>query len=612
MESKPTLGLFDEFPPITTQQWEDKIKEDLKGADYQRLIWKTTDGLQLKPYYREEDLENLPQLKSGTDIETIVRNIRESNDWEICQIITEKEPIEANRKAIMALNKGAEGLEFCGTSISNFEDLQALLKGVNVSATPLHFNQLENPSQFIQWLKLAAPDGIKGSLKFDPLGYFALYNKWCSTFEAGMQSTADLVNKTKELTSFRVIEVNGFPYNNAGATLVQELAFVLSQGHEYLYRLSQLGLSADAITTKMNFTFGIGSDYFLEIARLRAARLLWAKIVEQYHPEQMQRTTMHIHAITSLGNKTIFDPYVNMLRSTTEAMAAALGGANRITVSPFDASFKKSDEFSERIARNLQHILKHEAYFHKVADVPGGSYYIENLTTEIAEATWALFGAMEEKGGFVSCVENGFIQQTLEIAAQRRMSDVAQRKQVFVGVNQYPNLDEAMLEKLQPTADTTTLSNLKPIRATQQLEALRLSVENHKKKGFTAPEVFLLTYGNPTMRKARADFATNFFGCAGYTMINNPGFANALDGVPAALQSGAPIVVLCSSDEEYNQVAQAIELIKKSAPHTIIVLAGYPKEMVEQLAKDGVQFFIHLRANLYDALSRFNEMLGIV
>jgi methylmalonyl-CoA mutase len=282
-----------------------------------------------------------------------------------------------------------------------------------------------------------------------------------------------------------------------------------------------------------------------------------------------------------------------------------------MTVEPFDANYKKPDDLSQRAARNQQIILKHESYFNKVTDPSAGSYYIENLTQSIADAAWALFLETEEAGGFEKIVASGFIKNEIEKTCQKRDMDIAMRKQVFVGTNQYPNLSEKMLDKLQPTAKLSDLGGLRQYRGTQAFEALRLAVENHARKGFSIPKVFLFTYGNLAMRKARASFATNFFGVAGYEIADNPGFKTIDAGVDAALQSGANIVVLCSSDEEYADMIPAISKIKEQAPNTIVVVAGNPKELLEQLDQAGTDHYIHMRSNVLDALTHFNQVMEI-
>jgi methylmalonyl-CoA mutase len=614
MDQENKAGLFKEFPPVSTQQWEEKIHEDLKGADYEKkLIWKTIEGLKIRPYYRAEDLEKLAHMHVLPGEAPFVRGGKtRGNNWEVRQEIDAEDPAEANSRALKALLKGAEAVSLNAGAAESVVELAKLIEGIDPSKTPVHFNHAKNFLQISEWLVNIYNHEARGSFNFDPLGYFVLYNKFYESHDANMEQAAQLLKLGMEkLQKFCTISVNGQHFHNAGASLVQELAFALAQGNEYLAALTEKGFSIDEIAPRVQFTMAVGSNYFMEIARLRAAQLLWAKIIEQYKPTNAESMKMNIHAVTSSWNKSIYDPYVNMLRTTTEAMAAAIGGADSITVLPFDNTYKKSDDFSDRIARNQQIVLKYEAYFNKVEDPSAGSYYIENLTHSIAEAAMKLFLEVEEQGGFITSVEKRFIHEQIQQTCQQRDMDIAMRKQVFVGVNQYPNLSEEMLDKLQPIAKLTDLAGLRPYRGVQAIEALRMAVENHKSKGFDVPKVFLLTYGNLTMRKARASFITNFFGVAGYQIIDNPGFQNIEEGVQAAIDQGANIVVLCSSDEEYAELAPAVTIIKEKLPKTQVVVAGYPKELLQQLDQAGVDHYIHLRTNLLDALTQFNELLGI-
>jgi methylmalonyl-CoA mutase len=454
-------------------------------------------------------------------------------------------------------------------------------------------------------------DKIKGSINFDSLGFFLLYGKFYGSADENYRDIVEIMESAKNLLDFRIITVNGNHYHNAGAHIVQELAFALSQGNEYLAALTGQGITIDELAPRMQFTIAVGSNYFLEIGKLRALKLLWAKIVEQYKPGNPDSMKINIHAETSAWNKSVYDPYVNMLRTTTESMAAAIAGVDSITVEPFDATYKKSDEFSARIARNQQIVLKHEAYFNKVADPAAGSYYIENITDSIAEAAWKLFVKMESMGGFIKAVKSGFIKEEIEKTCQKRDMDIAMRKQVFVGVNQYPNLQEKMLDKIQPTAKLSQLGSLRPYRGVQAFEAVRLAVENFEEKGFEIPKIYLFTYGNLAMRKARATFATNFFGCAGYNIQEAPLINDLAEGTQKAIEAQADAVVLCSSDEEYAEMIEAIKAIRENNPETRIVVAGNPQEIMQQLNDAGVQHYIHMRTNTLETLQRFNDIFGI-
>jgi methylmalonyl-CoA mutase len=351
----------------------------------------------------------------------------------------------------------------------------------------------------------------------------------------------------------------------------------------------------------------------MEIAKIRATRMLWANMLSVH---KAKHTQVFIHASTSKWNKSIFDPNVNMLRTTTEAMSASLGGANSIHVDAYDDTFKCADEFSARIARNQQIILKEESYFDKIVDPSGGSYYIENLTDAIACHAWKLFQDTEEAGGFIEAFKAGAIQDAIEKTAKQRDLDIANRKTIILGTNQFPNQHETMLDKIEPecamNCSCETAGEYKKLhvyRGAQAFEDLRLATEKAVKAGKKKPIVFLLTYGNLAMRKARAGFALNFFGCAGYEIIDNAGFKTPEEGANAALSAKADIVVLCSSDEEYPELVNGACAILNGK--TSIALAGHPGDNLEAFKTAGVSEFIHVRSNLIDTLGNFHKQLGI-
>lgn len=623
MDDKKKPLLFEDFPPVSTADWEAKIIEDLKGADYdKRLVWKTIEGIPVKPYYRAENLDDLPQTGTVPGEAPFARgNKIKSNEWLIRQDFEETDHSKANEYAREAIAKGAQAIGFNVESVGSTEDLGKLLSGISLENTAIHLLHGANYPKLLELLiEIAGPQQLKGSLNFDPLGYYLLYEKFHKSKETSFERAAELMKTAAaHQASLHVINISGQHYHNAGANIIQELAYSLSQACEYLDALTESGIPASDILPRMQFTFAVGSSYFMEIAKLRAAKMLWAKIAEAYlapeKPEAVAQNQeslhMHIHAVTSNWNKSVYDPYVNMLRTTTEAMAAALGGVDSLCINAFDNSFRKPDAFAYRMARNQQIILKHEAYFNKVADPAAGSYYIENLTNDIAKAAWELFLKTEEAGGFIKAVESAFIRNSIEETCQKRDLDIAMRKRVFVGTNQYANTEERMLDKVEPTAKLTDMAVLRQYRGTQAFEALRMAVESHAKKGFETPKVFLFTYGNLTMRKARATFSGNFFGVAGYQVIDNLGFPDIETGVKAALDASADIVVLCSSDDEYPEMAPAAGLIKQSSPKTQIVVAGNPKEIISLLNQAGVDDYIHIRTNVLESLTRYNHILGI-
>jgi methylmalonyl-CoA mutase len=630
MEKKDNK-LFSEFPPVSTAEWEAKILEDLKGADYQKkLIWKTPEGIDVKPYYRSEDLIGIKDASSYLGVAPFLRgNTTDGNNWEIRQEIPLSDPIEANRIARDAFAKGAVSLGFDMSGILSINDLEILFKNIPFPEASLYLGAASSYPVLLKLIsgyaskRKLSPSYIRGAVDFDPISYILLSGNFWKSQEEDMAEVIEIVKLGKELLpNLKVINVNGQYFHNAGATLVQELAFSLASANEYLAYCNDHGVTVDDVSQRLGFAFGIGSNYFMEIAKLRAARLLWSRIALQYKPDDANSLKTYIHSTTSHWNKTVYDPYVNILRTTTEAMSAILGGANSILITPFDTFYKDPDDFSERIARNQQTILREEAYLDKVVDAGAGSYYIESLTNSIAEAAWKLFMELEEMGGMIEAIKKNFVQDSIAKVASQRVSDIANRKTVVLGTNQYPNNNEKMLDKIQviDETDESETVNEKPAifkkleigRGAESFDELRLNTESFVNEGGKRPAVFLLSMGNLAMRKARAMFSTNFFGCAGFEIIDNIGFKTIEEGVKATIVSKAEVVVVCSSDEEYAEIASPlVKAIKAQNDKVLVVLAGFPKELVESLKADGYDEFIHVRSNLLETLRNIQNKLGI-
>ncbi len=613
--------LFDEFPPISTEAWEALIREDLKGADYEKkLVWKTVEGLKLKPYYRAEHIKNLDFIKTIPGKAPFVRGNRKDNNWIIRQDIDDESPLTANIKAIDALIKGAEAIALNVSFCKSAQDMVSLLKGIDLNGVHIHYygasSYLQLTDLLVKATKILNFDSksLKGSFNYDSLGYFFSHGCFYGSMDSNFVELAQLLDIGKrDFPQIKIININAHQIHNSGGSLTQELAYSLGMGVEYITRLVAKGQDIDDVLSRMMFTYAIGSNYFLEIAKLRSARLLWSTITEQYKPQKESSGYMVIHSISSLWNKTIYDPYVNLLRCTTEAMSASIGGCDSMTVLPFDIAYKSGDVISNRIARNIQIILKEEAYFNKIADASAGSYYVENLTDTIAEASWQLFVAIENKGGFIETANSGEISDALEMIATRKHEDLALRRQILLGTNQFPNYSEKMLGKIEPKSIASALKGKKEVRLAQSFEALRLATEDFINKGNTAPKIFLLSIGNPGMRKARAGFSLNFFSCAGYEVIDNNGFKTPAEGIKEALKSKAEIICICSSDEEYATAGVEIaQGIKKADADKIIIIAGNPSESIEMLKQAGVDDFIHVKTNVLTALSDLSSRLGVI
>ncbi len=617
--------LFTDFPSISKDQWMEKVTADLKGADFdKKLVWKTNEGFNVQPFYRQEDVEGSAITNAVPGKFPFLRGTKIDNQWFVRQEIVVKDAKAANAKALDVLNRGADAIGF---TISR-DDLNAafianLLDGIQAECVELNFKTCTKESVdlvnlLVEYFSFKNYDltKLQGSVNFDPINNMMARGKAYSKEEITTLSKAT-VEAAKTLPMYRVLNVNTISLSNAGAQIFQELGYALAWGNEYLSQMVDAGVDTSLAAKKIKFNFGVGSNYFIEIAKFRAARLLWAKIVDAYQPACQRpncsatengickcAAKMCAHAETSQFNKTIFDANVNMLRTQTEAMSASLGGVNSLTVVPYDSTYKVSDEFSERIARNQQLLLKEESNFDKVADPSAGSYYIETLTKEIAAKAWELFLLVEEQGGFLAAVQVGSVQKDVKETATKRLKAVSARKEILLGTNQYPNFSELAAEKVTLKKDGEThdeVDTLETVRASQEFEALRFETEAGKR-----PKAFMLTIGNLNFRLARAQFSCNFFACAGYEVLDNLGFKTIEEGVAAAQKANADIVVLCSSDDEYVELAPQAH--KAIAENQLLVVAGAPACM-DDLKTQGIEHFINVRTNVLETLKTFNSIL---
>ena len=534
MEEKKRL--FEEFPPVTTEEWEAVIEKDLKGADYnKKLVWRTAEGFNVRPYYRAENLADIPWTGQNPNEFPYVRgNKAEGNAWLVRQDITVRDVHEANKIALNAISRGANSIGFKLEYDKPYDTIaiSTLLNGIDQKAVEINFYNNKYHLPILEMLS-KIPD-IKGSLNYDPLTRYLRRGTWFVTESTDMELGYIMVKA--DMPGFHTIGVNGHVFTNAGATIVQEMAFSLAVGAEYLDKLTEKGLTIDEIAPKMRFNLAIGQNYFMELAKLRAY-------------------------------------YVNMLRTTTGTMSAVLGGVDSFTVMPFDTPFEIPTDFADRIARNQQLILKEEAHFDKVADPAAGSYYIENLTESLAVAAWDLFNKIQDEGGYLEAVRKGMIQGLIKESAAKKFSNVATRRETILGTNQFPNFTETM--KFTPEAwvfeaddrrdANAEVETIVTFRAAQQFEKLRFATDvyaqDHKR-----PVAWMFTYGNLAMRKARANFASNFFACAGFQVVDNPGFKTLDEGIAAAREVKPEILVICSSDEEYGE-GNALKIYEELSRH---------------------------------------------
>lgn len=609
--------LFDMFPECSYDQWRTKVEADLKGADFnKKLVWRTNEGFNVEPVYRAENIADFKTTDSLPGEYPYLRGTRTDNDWKVRQEILDETIEGANAAALDVLQKGVNALGF-NIAMTTPEEVGRLLDGIDLAAVEINFrtcprHAVELAKALVEYLRRNGElTAFNGSIDFNPMRRALKHG---SAFPADIKAMAlELLDTVKPVDNLKVFAVDSYMLSDAGAYIYQELGYALAWGAEWMTMLTDAGVKADIVANRIKFNMGVSSNYFMEIAKFRAARMLWAQIVEQYKPDSKQSAKMLVHAITSRFNQTIYDAHVNLLRSQTESMSAALAGVDSITTTPFDVPYKKPDAFSERIARNQQHLLKEESHLDKVIDPAGGSYYVETLTLSIAQQAWKLFLEVEDKGGFLACINDGTVQAAVNASNEKRHTDVARRKEILLGTNQYPNINETAASKIEGACGSCGCNHgehdhgddkggLNMSRAASDFETLRLATEAASKR----PKVFMLTIGNLAMRLARAQFSTNFFGCAGYEIIDNLGFDTVEQGVEAAVENGADVVVLCSSDDEYAEFApKAKEVL---AGRAILVVAGAPACM-DDLKAQGINDFIHVRCNVLDTLRDFNSRL---
>jgi methylmalonyl-CoA mutase len=572
-----TKHLLDEFPPVSTEAWEEVIRKDLKGADYaKKLIWQTEEGLAVKPYYRAEDTAGLKGQDAAPGSFPYLRGTQTTGGWRIREEIDLSEIGAANEAAKTAVVAGAEEIAFTHVAIHSAAELAALL--ANLQEIAVNF---PNADEALLRLLIAYQHHAPVSTGWNPLSNL--------DFAAEVVRTAPAL-----LTPFTL---HAEQFEESGATAVQEIGFLLAAGIEYLAAMQERKVDINRAAAALNFSFAIGANYFFQISKLRAFRLTWAQTVESFGGSH-EAAKAHLHARTSRWTETIYDPHVNVLRTTTEAMSAIIGGVNSLTVAPFDESYKQPDDASRRLARNAQLVIKKEAYFAHVADPGGGSYCIEFITDYLAREGWKTMQGIESAGGYSKA--QGIISAALAKSLAIKDKAVTIRKRVFTGTNQFANLNEKALERI----DTSLTDQGK--RGTQSYEALRLRTERSAVKTGSSPRVLLAEIGDLKMRSARSGFAANFFGAAGLNLKTQ-----SFKSVEEIAAAEAAVIVLCSSDAEYLALAtELLTKLKTQERKTLVIVAGNP-ETAEQLTAAGVAEFVHVRSNPIELLTKLQQELGI-
>lgn len=695
-----TLKLKQSFPIPTYEEWHEAAVKLLKGADFnKRLIKKTYEGIDIKPMYFKNDLDGIGFVNAIPGEEPYVRSAETLANvvcgWQIAQELRAATPAEFNKiaKADTARGQSCVTIVLDEASLEGMDPATArpetVGKGGLSAASKADFNvaladicpidhmfQLttgENPipaaALFVSAFR--DPEDVTGSIACDPIAQAVSQGGLKSDIGEAFDNVAELTRwAVHHAPNLKTVSVQGYPYREAGGNCVQELAFVMAAAAEYTRALMDRNITINHICAKIHFSFSIGSDLFMEVAKLRAARMLWEKIAEAFGATS-QNAKMFMHCRTATWNKTAVDPWVNMLRVTTEAFSAVCGGCDSLHVSPFDECFRTPDEFSRRIARNVQIVLRDECKLNKVIDPAGGSYYVEKLTDEVALKAWALFQEVEKQGGIIKALEAGMPQQMVKNTAAEREKNINTRKDVFIGVNKYPNMQEAALDlnipdykaiaktriaemaeaqkmagkldfslltpntpkymglaltaakegatlgalsmALAPQGPAFSIEALPAFRGSAKLEAMRKATETFAAKTGRAPKIFMANMGPIPQHKARADFAYGFFTVGAFDVLTNDGFATPDAAAQAAKASGAKVTVICSTDATYPAIVP--ELTKKLKAQTadmMVIVAGNPVEHIEAFKAAGVDDFIHVAANVFDITETIQKKLGVI
>lgn len=683
--------------------WKKTVEAELKGVPFEKkLVTRTFEGIALQPLYTRADRAGLPGLETAPGEVPFIRGTRsqgyKNSAWEFAQEIAAATPVAFNAAILADLNAGQnavvltpdaaaragldpdeaplEAIGANGVSLADERDLATALAAVDLTAVPVHLragaDALPLAALFFQLIRARkqAWSALSGSLTADPLGTWAETGTLPVSLDQLYDSLAGWTNwAAANAPQLRSIGVNVALYGDAGATATQELAFALASAADYLRALAARGVDASTALTRLRFRFAIGPQFFTEVAKFRAFRPLLARVASGFGVPPALVAEPAVHAATTQWDKTLLDPHVNMLRVTTEALSAVLGGVDSLHVAPFDEVRGETNEFSRRIARNVHTLLAEEFSFTQTADPAGGSWYVEKLTDELARKAWSLFQDIEGRGGFAASLKSGYVQELVAKSAAEKNDAIARRRLGLVGTNLFPNLKEKPLARtgadaadvanrrsreivarrhatipiaagnwparfaaaLSAAADGATIGQLTrldrgngakpetgvkaivPHRAAEGFEQLRRASDAYAARTGARPKVFLAKMGPALQHKARADFSAGFFATAGFEAIAKQSFETPEAAAAAVVSSGAPIAVLCSTDDTYPTLVPVFaKAVKDAKPAVAVVLAGLPAEpaAVDAFKQAGVDEFIHIRANVQATLAKFLKQIG--
>lgn len=673
---------LEEFADATYEEWRKAAEESLKGAPFdKKLITPTPEGIALQPIYRKEDLAALDLPEAWPGLAPFVRGSKASGfkrePWLVAQEIPYGCPSRFNEALKSDLMRGQNAVfvlvdtatkrgidpdaakpgdvALCGLTLATKEDAAKAFDGIDLVACPVFIQAGANGLPLAGlFASLADSRGFAGAVLADPLTEWATTGTLPLPLDAAYAELAALT-RWGAPKGVRTVAIQANAWADAGGHAVEELAFGLATGAAYFRALGAAGFDADTVSKQSLMVLSIGSNFFMQIAKFRAARLLWAKMTEAFGAAP---SPLFIHARSGLFNKSILDPHTNMLRAASEAFSAAVGGADSLHVPAFDEAARQPDEISRRIARNVHTILAEECNLSEVADAAGGSWFVESITKELAAKAWALFQEVEKLGGMAAALEAGFPQQTVAKTAAARTDAVGKRRDGLIGVNLFPNVAETPLEHgefdavkaqtergariaslrkglaaVEPTVEAVAaafsagatlgevtkalprsgaaakeIQRVPIVRAAAGFESLRAAARK------APPKVWLAKFGPPKQSKARADFSAGFFAAGGYVCKQNAaGAKSAEEALEQAVAAAAPVVVVCSTDDTYPEIVPAfVPALKAKLPAVKVVLAGYPADQIESHKVSGVDEFIHIKTDCLAFLKKLHADLGLL
>ena len=587
--------LFSDFKPVTKQEWLDKVNMDLKGEDFNRkLVWKHINGIDFQPYYCAEDVSK-HLMNTGENSAALV-------NYRVIQVIS---AAIANKQALKAIDEGVTGLIF---DLKENVSVTTLLKHMDINKIAVSFILMEDCIGFVKDFFDFSDQNITNNKNLR--GYFDLgiISNYVTTGHHNMlhfETLKHLVSLSKEYPNFKAITISGTAYLDSGSNQVQEVAYTLNSLIYVIEHCLERDIAVESIFNNLHVQLAIGSEYFVEIGKFRAFNSLFHEIAKKYGITNFNHK---LTAKTSIWSKSVTDAHTNLLRATTEAMSAILGNVDGILIDAYDKEFHNPSDFSTRIANNIATILKEESYFGMVSNPVDGSYYIEEVSSKIAERALGLFKAIETFGGFYKAFEAELIQQQIAQIRQEKIKSISQRRLPMVGVNKYPNLMETVPSKVLSAGGNSNSKVLVPRRAALEIEAIRKVTEQIVEKAGKRPRVELVSFGNLTMRKARAAFSYDFMGVSGFEIWQEKSYDTAKKAAGQSALTESEVVIICSSDPDYLESALLfVETFRDINPDKVLLLAGNPVDLMDALTDAGLDGCIHLKSDVIQTISGVQE-----